>query len=103
LFFGRQILYKHFLFFPRFGLRDSPVPSDEEAKKKAPSDEEAKKKLPSAEEAKKKLPSAEEAKKKARLARFSPVSETDALEEEKRKARMIRYLSLPTVVPHIHL
>ena len=74
--FGRQILYKHFLFFPRFGLRDSPVPSDEEAKKKAPSDEEAKKKPPSA----------EEAKKKARLARFSPVSETDALEEEKRKA-----------------
>ena len=93
MFFGRQILYKHFLFFPRFGLRDSPVPSDEEAKKKAPSDEEAKKKPPSA----------EEAKKKARLARFSPVSETDALEEEKRKARMIRYLSLPTVVPHIHL
>uniref|UniRef100_A0A2N9IZ89 THO1-MOS11 C-terminal domain-containing protein n=1 Tax=Fagus sylvatica TaxID=28930 RepID=A0A2N9IZ89_FAGSY len=80
----------------RFGLRDSPVPSDEEAKKKAPSDEEAKKKLPSAEEAKKKLPSAEEAKKKARLARFSPVSETDALEEEKRKARMIRFSNPPT-------
>ena len=58
--FARQILYKNFFYFPRFGIRDSPVATDEDAKKKA------------------------------RLAKFASVSKTDPLEEEKRKARTIR-------------
>ncbi|XP_041023985.1 protein MODIFIER OF SNC1 11 [Juglans microcarpa x Juglans regia] len=80
----------------RFGHRDSSVVTDEEIKKKATSDEEAKEKATTDVEAKKKATTDEEAKKKARLARFAPVSKTDALEEEKRKARTIRFSSSPS-------
>ena len=68
--FARQILYKNFFYFLRFGIRDSPVATDEDAKKKA------------------------------RLAKFASVSKTDPLEEEKRKARTIRFVSRPTVNCH---
>lgn len=89
---GKYFFISSFFFPPRFGLRDSPVAADEEAKKKANTNEEVKK-----------ANSNEEAKKKARLARFAPASKTDTLEDEKRKARMIRYVSTVNCWPTIQL